>query len=598
MYNKLINIIKSNFKYLTFFYRYLKSKIFLIVIFSFFVGLLDAISLSMFIPLFNVASDDSHAKTIESGLNLERLLGYINMSVTVNNILLLMLIFFLVKGVFRYLDVYFRVLLTSFFIKKIRFNLLNLIANLKYSKFVQTDIGKIQNLLTQEVSNVVSAYSQYFSVFQNFIFVLVYIILSLIANTKFTLIVIFGGILSNLILKRFYTSSEGLSYSITNRNNSFSSLVIQQVINFKYLKATATMSLYVGKLINKINEIEEEQKKLGFISGFILSVREPVIIFFLISAIFIQVNWVHGKLNTILLSLLFFYRAFNSFMNVQLSWNGFLKYVGSIKNLEEFQTFLSNEKEDLNGLVFETIKDKIELKNVSFYYKEKNKIINDLSYSFIKNTTTAIVGKSGSGKTTLINLISGLLDPTKGEIIIDDIALNKYNKNSYRSKIGFISQETVVFNDTLYNNITFWGQKSKENLKRFFDVVEKVDLLSFLNQSEFKENTILGDNGVMMSGGQRQRLSIARELYKENEILILDEATSSLDSETERLIQQSIDLIKGTVTIIIIAHRLSTIKNADDIVLLESGKVQESGKFSDLMKKSKIFEKMVSLQEI
>lgn len=598
MNKKIIEIINANFKYLTFFYTYLRSKVLLIIIFSFFVSLLDAISLSMFIPLFDVASNGPKSKIAGEGFNFEKLFSYINMDVSVNNILLLMLIFFFIKGIFRYLDVYFRVLLTSFFIKKIRFNLLSLIANLKYSKFVKTDLGTIQSILTQEVSNVISAYSQYFAVFQNIIFVMVYMSLSLIANPKFTLIVIFGGIFSNLILKKFYINSESLSYSITTKNNNFSSLIMQQVINFKYLKATATMPKYIEKLTSKINEIEEEQKKLGFISGLILSAREPVIIFFLILAIFIQVNWIHGQLNTILLSLLFFYRAFNSFMNVQLSWNGFLKYVGSIRNLQEFQTSLSKESETLSGLTFEKINSEIEIKNVSFHYSEKNKIINDLNYTIKKNTTTAIVGKSGSGKTTLVNIIAGLLEPTSGAILIDETELSQYNRNSYRRKIGFISQETVVFNDTLFNNITFWAEKTIENLNRFFEVIAKVDLEAFLNQAELKEDTVLGDNGVMMSGGQRQRLSIARELFKQNEILILDEATSSLDSETEKLIQESIDRIKGEVTIIIIAHRLSTIKNADTILLLQNGSIESSGSFAELMKISKSFQKMVNLQEV
>jgi len=243
MKKKVIEIIKSNFKYLVFFYRYLRGKILWIITFSFFVSLLDAVSLSMFIPLFDVASSGSNNKISGEGFNFQKLFSYIQMDVTVNNILLLMLIFFFVKGFFRYLDVYFRVLLTSFFIKKIRFNLLQLIANLKYSKFVKTDLGTIQNILTQEVSNVISAYSQYFSVFQNFIFVIVYMSLSLIANLKFTLIVVFGGILSNLILKKFYVNSESLSYSITRKNNNFSSLIMQQVTNFKYLNATVTMHI-------------------------------------------------------------------------------------------------------------------------------------------------------------------------------------------------------------------------------------------------------------------------------------------------------------------------------------------------------------------
>jgi subfamily B ATP-binding cassette protein MsbA len=155
-----------------------------------------------------------------------------------------------------------------------------------------------------------------------------------------------------------------------------------------------------------------------------------------------------------------------------------------------------------------------------------------------------------------------------------------------------------VFNDTLFNNVTFWDEKNEYNVKRFNEAIKKVDLEAFMQRSENGADTILGDSGVVMSGGQRQRLSIARELYKNIEILILDEATSALDSQTEKFIQESIENLKGQLTIIIIAHRLSTIKHADTIVLLKDGVVEASGNYKELLQKSATFAQMVALQEL
>lgn len=422
--------------------------------------------------------------------------------------------------------------------------------------------------------------------------------MSFLSNTKFTLIVIVGAVVSKVFFGKIYSNSKILSFTIAQKNSNLSSLLMQFTNNFKYLKSTATVGNYSLKLKDTVSDIENQQLKLNKIAARVLSTREPIVISFLAIAIYIQVNVFNGTLSAVLPSLMFFYRAFNSFMNVQLSWTAYLKYAGSVKLVEDFETDLRTCGEKISGKQYTGFNDSLEFKEVSFHYKNGVNVVEDFSFKFKKNSTIAIVGKSGSGKTTISNLVTGLLKPSKGVITIDGTNIFDYNLNSYREKIGLISQETVVFNDTLYNNITFWAEKNAENLKRFNLVLAKVGLNDFLDKSSDQEDIMLGDHGVVMSGGQRQRLSIARELFKQTEILILDEATSALDSHTERLIQENIDSIKGSMTIIIIAHRLSTIKKADSILLLKDGKIEASGTFDELCIKSEMFASMVALQEI
>jgi ABC-type multidrug transport system fused ATPase/permease subunit len=198
----------------------------------------------------------------------------------------------------------------------------------------------------------------------------------------------------------------------------------------------------------------------------------------------------------------------------------------------------------------------------------------------------------------LANILTGILHPFSGSILLDGIDVSNYNLDTYRSKIGYISQEAVIFKDDVFNNITFWSEPSAENIQKFWEVVELASLTDFVLDMPQKEKTSLGDKGMLISGGQKQRISIARELFKDSEILILDEATSALDSETELYIQQNIDKLKGKYTIIIIAHRLSTIKKADQIYMLEKGSVSHSGTFDELLTRSSRFKRMVSLQQI
>jgi len=598
MRNQLKAILKSQFKYLHFFYRILKVRLIMILLISVFYSLIDALSLTIFIPLFQIASGEDTDSVSQKTSYFIRFFEWIGLQPNVNSVLLLMIFFFSLKALFRYVDVFYRVLATSYFVKRIRHRLLEAIANVEYAKFVTLNYGTIQNTVTGEILNVNNAFAQYISVIQNLIFVFVYLLLSFLTNPKFTLIVIVGGWLSRWVFKSLYKSSETLSLKITHQNNELSGLVLQKTGNYKYLKSTALLARYLSKINDKVNAIEKQVVVLGKNSAKVMAFREPIIVLFLVLAIFIQMNILGGKFNAIIVILLFFYRAFGSLMSVQQSWTAFLKYVGSVNHYESFLEELKTNAESTQGSSFQSFEKSVSLSNVSFAYPNGKSILNTVNLTIPKNNSIAIVGKSGSGKTTLVNLICGLLKPSTGEIAVDGQPLRTINLASFRQKIGFIAQETVVFNDTLFNNVTFWDEKNEYNVKRFNEAIKKVDLEAFMQRSENGPDTILGDSGVVMSGGQRQRLSIARELYKNIEILILDEATSALDSQTEKFIQESIENLKGQLTIIIIAHRLSTIKHADTIVLLKDGEVEASGNYQELLQKSATFAQMVALQEL
>src|SRR5690606_24808499 len=238
---------------------------------------------------------------------------------------------------------------------------------------------------------------------------------------------------------------------------------------------------------------------------------------------------------------------------------------------------------------------KIVLNNVSFNY-ENTPILKSLNLTIYKNETLAIIGESGSGKSTLINLLTGLLPPGHGELLVDNIPISELDLYTFKDKIGYIAQEAPTFNDTIYNNVTFWAEKTPSNIEKFLDAIKKASIHEYVMHLPLKEDEILGNNGINLSGGQKQRLSIARELFKEVDFLFMDEATSALDAETEVSIQNNIDKLKGVYTIVIIAHRLSTIKNADRIVLLNKGEIEAIGNFQELLNKSGTFRNMIKLQ--
>ena len=196
----------------------------------------------------------------------------------------------------------------------------------------------------------------------------------------------------------------------------------------------------------------------------------------------------------------------------------------------------------------------------------------------------------------MASIINGLLIPDRGQVLIDASPLTSYNLESYRSKVGYVSQDPVIFNDSFFNNITLWADKSGENMELFNQITTATNLTELISEGVSKEDQLLGDNGIKLSGGQKQRVSIARELFKNVEIMVLDEATSSLDTLLENNIQINLQKIRTSVTFIIIAHRLSTIKNADSIILLTEGKIEQQGNFQELYDNSTPFKKMVDMQ--
>ena len=191
-----------------------------------------------------------------------------------------------------------------------------------------------------------------------------------------------------------------------------------------------------------------------------------------------------------------------------------------------------------------------------------------------------------------------MLPIDSGKILLDGIPYNNLNINSFQKLIGYITQESIVFNDTIFKNVSFWDQRNKQTDQLFTNAIKNAAISDFINQQELKSDTLLGNNGVNLSGGQKQRISIAREFYKDPQIFFMDEATSSLDSETELIVQKNISNLKGSKTVIIVAHRLSTIKNADRIVFMHNGRIKNIGDFDYLTKNEPDFEKMILNQDL
>ncbi len=579
-------------------YNIIGNRFFLLIILNFLVGITDGFGLAMFIPLLSIATGSDIGNESLGSLDfIPNSFESMGISLTLVNVLLIMVFFFSLKAVISYLKQIYFIKIRLFTNRKIRFELIDGFKDLSYRGYTEMDPGKIQFGMLGETNRLVTAMTHYINIIQNVIILITYMGLAFLANWQFAILVGVGGLTSNLIFKVINNLTVNKASKISEVGNRFNRFLIQAIHNFKYLKATNSFSTYDKNLKTAINDNEYLSYKIGKYASIADSLREPFTIIIIAIVILINLYVMEGDFGGILISLLLFYRALTSLIIVQSAWNNFLSNAPALQSivnlLQEFK--VKGEPKQI-AHEFHPLGD-ISLEKIGLNYND-TPILKNINLHIPKNTTVAFVGESGAGKTTLANVIGGLVDPNEGTILLNQSVLLPTQLNSFRNNIGYISQEPVIFNDSIYNNVTFWADKTQENLAHFNDCLKMVHLEKFVNQLNQKENAPLGNNGILISGGQKQRISIARELYKKVDLLIMDEATSALDSETEQIIKENINSLHGHCTMIIIAHRLSTIKHADQIYLMKNGEIVKSGNYNQLLDNSEQFRKMVDLQEV
>ncbi|MDH3695551.1 MAG: ATP-binding cassette domain-containing protein, partial [Gammaproteobacteria bacterium] len=241
-------------------------------------------------------------------------------------------------------------------------------------------------------------------------------------------------------------------------------------------------------------------------------------------------------------------------------------------------------------------KGRIEYRDVVFSYDENSgTFLDHIFFTIEAGQTVALVGHSGSGKSTIVSLLLRFYRPDEGEIRLDDVPINELTLEALRSNISIVTQETILFDDSIRNNIAY-GNACSIDEERLQNAAKAAHVLEFAEQTNLGLDTVVGEQGIRLSGGQRQRIAIARALYKDAPILIMDEATSALDSESERLVREATHALIQNRTTMIIAHRLSTIEQADKILVLDAGKIVEQGKHNELIQKNGAYAKLHSMQ--
>jgi len=584
--------------------RFIGRRVYIVFVLTAAVALAEGLGITLLLPLIEAADAGASENELSGAAQaLNSFLDYIGIGSSMIGILLFIGVVFIGKGVLKFAEGAYLSYLKSRLMVEIKGKMFGAYSTMDYGYYIKNNTGHFINIINSQIGNLITSFSTFKSFLSTIIMTTAYLSVAFLLAWRFALMAVVVGVIIVFLFRWLNDFVKRLSRQAAREESELNKFLVQSLHGFKYLVSTAEMSFLKSGIFDSIKKLSVYSYKKGLAGSFTTAIKEPVSVLFLLGVIIIQVAVFDAPIAPIFVALLLFHRGMQQVIGIQSDWQQTLNKMGSIEMVvEEFEAVMSKQ-EPIGTVEAGEFSNHIVFKDVTYAYNKKDgDVLKNINIEIPVNQTVAFVGESGAGKSTLIDMLTLMLRPRSGEVFVDGIAGIDLEKRSWRSQIGYVSQETVVFDDTVANNINLWKgdyAKDSEIQRRVHEAAEKAYATDFINDLPDGFNTIVGDRGVRLSGGQRQRLFIARELFKMPNLLILDEATSALDSESEKFIQQSIDNLKGSMTVVMIAHRLSTIKNADKIYVLDHGKVVEHGSYEELtLVNNGRFKEMVEMQSL
>lgn len=516
-------------------------------------------------------------------------------------IIIIVLVFTVLKNIFLYAGKSMIIHIRTNVVRDVRNELMNKILDFDLSYFSDERRGDIISKMIVDVKEIeVSIISSLEMLFKDPVLMAVYVYVLFVMSVKLTLIVlilfpvsaILIGQIGRNLKKGTFRGQERIGVLIGMLQETLSGIKIvkafsaEKYVNERFKEQNRNFSNLFSKvwrrrsLANPVNDI------IGTIS-------------------ILVIMWFGGKMvlsDTATLSsqvFIGYLAVFTQVISPAKSFsNGYYNVLKGLASVDRINSILNHQykiDDADNATEIKEFKEKIEFRNVFFGYDDENKkVLDNISFTIEKGKTVAIVGHSGSGKSTIVDLIPRFYDPDLGDILIDSVSVKKYQITSLRNLFGYVNQEPVLFNDSIYNNLLFGNPDVSES--EIKEAARRAFAHDFIIQKENGYQTNLGEDGSKLSLGEKQRISIARALLKNAPIMILDEATSALDYESEQLVQKALKELMKHRTTIIIAHRLSTIKNADKILVIDQGKIAEQGSHDELIKLNGKYKEMTEFE--
>jgi ABC-type multidrug transport system fused ATPase/permease subunit len=600
-----MNTFGDLFRYLKIYRHYLGRRIYLVLVLAAATAMTSAFGITLLLPLLK-ASQSGGADPAEMGTAeeiLHDLLTWMGIADSMGGILAFIAIVFVGKGLLAFTNGGYKSYLRSQLHRELKSQLFDAYTGMDFRHYISKSTGHFVNVINAQVGRFYGSFSSFVGFLTQILTVVSYFGAALALTWKFSLLAIGIGAVILYLFQYLNSYVRTLSRKSSEEASTLNNLLVQSLQSLKYIVSTNQTKHLRSRATDSIWRLTGYSLRQGLAGSFTSSIKEPVSVLLITGIIALQAVVFQEPVAPIFVALLLFHRGMQAVMTVQSRWQSTMDQIGGVEMVhEEFETILSRQ-EDREGKTLGPLSEGITFDSVHFAYNEEDgDVLHDINISVPANRTVALVGESGAGKSTLVDMMSLLLPPRTGEIRIDGVPHDEIDLASWRDQIGYVSQETVVFDDTVANNISLWRGDIEADpalRERVMHAAERAHAHHFIQNLPNGYQTQVGDRGVRLSGGQQQRLFVARELFKQPNLLLLDEATSDLDTASEQHIQNSIDALQGEVTVVIIAHRLSTVKNADRVYVLDDGRVIEAGSYHELRSRENgQFREMVEMQSL
>ncbi len=581
--NKLVNFSKIFYRA----YWGYKKQILALTGLGFLSSMLEGIGINVAIPIFSFITGTSNQATDFISNIIKKLFSYFNLNYSLKNLFIFVCLLLIFRVLVLLLSNYIKIKIAAVYEEKTRGELFKLTAEANWQYLLKQKLGHLETILVTNVkfsSFLLQLISNALMISASLI---IFLLVAVNISWLITLITISLGAIIFLVFKPFIYKTRTLSRENEKINRQTAHLINENILGMKTIKVMSSGGQIVEKAKEYFKTIRKLIVKISFMSIATDSLIQPIGLFFVFIIFAISYKTNLFSFAALFAIVYLIQRIFAYTQQLQTTLYAMTSASTYVDKMLAYKNEVVKFKEIDQGTADFNFTDSLEFINVAFHYDNGKEVLTNVSFTIKKGEMVGLIGPSGGGKTTLVDLALRLFNPVKGEILLDGKNIKGIKIGEWRKNIGYVSQDIFLKNDTIANNIKFYNDSIRD--EDIETAAKMANIYDFIQSLPEKFNSVIGERGLLLSAGQRQRIVIARILARKPEILILDEATSALDNESEAQIQKVIENLKNKVTVLLIAHRLSTVKNCTNILVLKDGTIKEQGSPEKLLLNEKTY---------
>ncbi|MSR71065.1 MAG: ABC transporter ATP-binding protein [Candidatus Taylorbacteria bacterium] len=564
-----------------------KFKIILLACIGFISALLEGVGINAFIPIFSLITKDGNMGDDVISKTIAEVFGYFHIEFRLKYLLVFVVILFLLKTLAVMLGDYISIRITADYTEKTRRKVLANTMNAGWPYLLKQQLGHLNTVILTNIEYCELLLNNFGALIVVVASLFMYIAVAINISLPITLLTMLVGMMFLLAAKPLLVRTRRLSKQAEAVNRDTAHHISENLIGMKTVKAMGVENKVIAQDFSYFATLKIYRIKASLLKFLPPSLMQPLGLFFVMGIFAFAYRTPNFNLAAMAAVVYFIQQIFLYVQKLQRHVhvvNDCYPYFKSITDFTESAKLSREDKEARGSFKFSNI---LAFDRVNFSYDESRIVLDDVSFEIKRGEMIGLIGPSGAGKTTVVDLLLRLFKPIKGKITLDNVDAENINLDEWRQNIGYVPQDMFLMNDTISNNIRFYDNSLTDD--EIKNAAKSAHIDDFISQLDKGYETIIGERGIMISAGQRQRIIIARVLVRKPNILILDEATSALDNESESRIQKVIDDLRGKLTVVVIAHRLSTIMNTDKIIVLDGGRIVETGTPDQLLKDTKSY---------